>query len=64
MKPHGHLARRPTIGLTPDVEDAAGGEAPQQRGIQKNAGFRMSVQDNLAGTGCRQPCLPLQHEIR
>ncbi|HEY3587463.1 MAG TPA: gamma-glutamyl-gamma-aminobutyrate hydrolase family protein, partial [Myxococcaceae bacterium] len=30
MRPHGHVVRRPTIGLTPDVEDAAGGEAPSR----------------------------------
>ena len=28
MKPHGHVVRRPTIGLTPDVEDAGGGDVP------------------------------------
>ena len=28
MKPHGHGVRRPTIGLTPDVEDASGAETP------------------------------------
>jgi putative glutamine amidotransferase len=30
VKPHGHVVRRPTIGLTPDVEDVAGGEAPSR----------------------------------
>jgi len=28
VKPHGHGVRRPTIGLTPDVEDASGTEIP------------------------------------
>jgi putative glutamine amidotransferase len=28
VKPHGHVLRRPTIGLTPDVEDAGGGDVP------------------------------------
>jgi len=28
VKPHGHVVRRPTIGLTPDVEDAGGAESP------------------------------------
>jgi len=27
VKPHGHVLRRPSIGVTPDVEDSAGGEA-------------------------------------